>query len=146
LRLTLRLSASPSNVVKVLARRFVALLLLALWLPVTQHCDLEAAGFSCFGHEHHGESAQHDPCADDACRTIEEIGWVKDFGAVRVPPPDALPLLDLMAALTATPLGVDVELVESVADAEPDLLRLTRTWVFTRRAAWPSRAPNITAS
>lgn len=146
MRLTLRLSASPSNAVKVLARRFVAVLLLALWLPVTQHCDLEAAGVWCFGHEHHGESGQHDPCADDACHTVEEMGWVKDFGAVRVPPPDVLPLVDLMASLTAIPLGVGVQVAESVADAEPDLLRLSRTWIFTRRAAWPSRAPNIGAS
>jgi len=136
---------SPWTSVNVLARRLVAVLLLALWLPATQHCDLEAAGVMGLDHEHHGESAEHAPCPDHACHTLEEIGWVKDFDSVRVLPPCALPLLDLLITLSATPLKSQWAYSGIVTDAAPELLRLSRTWVFTRRAAWPSRAPSFGA-
>jgi len=46
--------------------------MLTLWVPTTQHFDLEAAGFNFafFGVCDTHESACKDPCADDACRTV----------------------------------------------------------------------------
>jgi hypothetical protein len=125
-----------------LVRRIVALLLLALWLPATLHCDLEAAGVTgilgCHDHRTTGPAFG----SDDHCHSIEGVTYKLDFASVKTPPP-ALALLFVFAhpsliAAVLPPRAITVE-----ADAAPP--EVARTWHFVVRAAPPARAPSFEA-
>jgi len=126
-------------------RRFIALALLALWLPATLHCALEEAGleiaFVC--HDHDEDQAHHDAppahtgahCDDDACHTLEGaaiktvsaaklVGQATLFLIARLPDPPELPADHVCPERTDAP-G-----------------ELGRAWQFSTRAAPPARAPS----
>lgn len=121
--------------------KITALLLLALWLPATMHCDLEAAVLlqNCASSDTCCQDS-HEPCADPTCRDFTststhpilapslyaESHWVK---AITV-------LLPQLALTVIQPPGTcwrhgDTPAIESIA----------RTWSFVRRSALPARAP-----
>lgn len=125
----------------------IALVLLALWLPATSHCALEALS------EHVGEvcatlcshDAVHDadsgrPAAD-ACAAVEDGAVKADSAAIAAPAPMlfALACLDCLRAAILT----EADAVEpaAYAAAHPD------DWVPRRhiesRAAAPARAPGL---
>lgn len=123
-------------------RRLVALMLLALWLPATLHCDLEAAGVTnilgCHDHRAAGPAFG----TDDHCHSIEGVSYKLDFGSSKTPPPGdfiLFVLADPRVITTATPPRRIA--VESRA-APPEI---ARTWHFVARAAPPARAPSIEA-
>lgn len=118
-------------------RRLIALLLLALWLPATLHCDLETAGVHigiiCHDHETQAESDNH--CTDDACHTLEASALTaftltKLVGSVTLS----------VVALLPTPLELPADSVRPERTDVP--CELGRRWQFSRRAAPPARAPN----
>jgi len=117
-------------------------MLLALWLPATLHCDLEAAGVTnilgCHDHRAAGPAFG----TDDHCHSIEGVSYKLDFGSSKTLPPADFILFVLAApsALTATPPPRQIT-VESRA-APPEIVR---TWHFATRAAPPARAPAIEA-
>ncbi len=126
-------------------RRIFSLALLALWLPATLHCDLEAAGLGPLFHcaDGHGADEHDDGASRDACDLLES-GTFKLAANTAVLPPPALCscLLCLVAplptiTLTPTPTGV----TDRIA-APPEV---ARTWHFLVRAALPSRAPSLAA-
>lgn len=123
--------------------KVIAALLLALWLPATQHCDLEAAGITVLTHGDHASSACKDVCADDACHTIEGVSYSKDFGALITIAPPAI-LSACLLHLLVQPALVETQSVYSAGDP-PAVQVLDRTWQFVRRTALPSRAPNSVA-
>ncbi len=120
-------------------RRFIALAVLALWLPATLHCSLEAAGvdniFRCLDDDHE--------VTNDTCDLIEN-GTIKpalNTAVLAAPvltfsllshllPPPVLPLLPPAAGVTE-------------AVAAPREIR--RTWHFVARAAPSPRAPSLPA-
>ncbi len=122
--------------------RFVALCLLALWLPATLHCDLEAAGVThllgchdhradapAFGHGHH-------------CHSIDGLSYRLDGAALKAP----APLADFLFVLAHPDFQAALEppRVRIVAvDTSPP--ELPRTWQFVVRAAPPARAPAFAA-
>jgi hypothetical protein len=57
------------------ANKLIALLLVALWLPATLHCQLESLGleaiFACADHPAETAHASGDGCTDQGCLTIE---------------------------------------------------------------------------
>lgn len=124
-------------------RSIAAWLLAVLWLPVTLHCDLEAAEFlqSGCGHaeEASGCATKSDGCFDDTCDVVEE-------GTYRVDHDTILPELPTLAALIGT---VDVL---AAARSAPDDAPLPEwrgrhrdwlaDWTFVRRAAALARAPD----
>jgi hypothetical protein len=121
-------------------RRVVALLLLALWLPATLHCDLEAAGVTnilgCHDHRTTGPAFG----SDDHCHSIEGVAYKLDFAAIKTPPPVTSLLFvfahpSLLAAVFP-PRAITVE-----ANAAPP--EVARTWHFVARAAPPARAPSL---
>lgn len=118
---------------------FFAFLLLALWLPATLHCDLEAANLGVWGEgEHHGDSCQA-VCINDACHIIEGTSYVKsDIGLRMQPTP-------LVCTISFLNLLADLVWVEHtpvyLASASVPIQALNRTWAFVRRAALPVRAP-----
>jgi len=117
-------------------------MLLALWLPATLHCDLEAAGVTnilgCHDHRAAGPAFG----TDHHCHSIDGVSYKLDFGSSKTPPPPdfILFVLPTPGALTATPPPRRIT-VESRA-APPEIVR---TWHFAARAAPPARAPAIEA-
>lgn len=120
--------------------KFVAFLLLTLWLPATEHCALEDAGLT---HSDHHSSSCKDVCQDDACHSIEGISYPKVSSDLRVLPPTVSFAYCLLSVLVA-PVLVEREPV-SLATEPPELQALCRTWQFVRRAALPARAPDCLA-
>jgi hypothetical protein len=107
-------------------RRLIALLLLALWLPATLHCDLETAGV---------QAASDNHCTDDACHTLEASALTA-FALTKLVSSVTLSVV----ALLPTPLELPAD---SVRPERTDVPReLGRRWQFSRRAAPPARAPN----
>jgi hypothetical protein len=123
--------------------KVIAFALLALWLPATQHCDLEAANVPFLGAgEHHSTSCQ-EACRDDACHTIEGESYGKSANQLKIPPPPTW-LVSCLLTLLITPVLVEREPVCLDADT-PEIQALHRTWQFVRRTALPARAPNCVA-
>jgi hypothetical protein len=121
-------------------RSIVSLLLLALWLPATLHCDLEAAGLDhvlgC--HEHATDEAAH--CHDDVWHAIDVLASKADNSGLRIVLPTLMPHYDCMAfgVAPATPLA-PVNVSPPIRPP-PDL---DVGWPFVRRAAPPARAPAL---
>ncbi len=124
--------------------KFVALLMLALWLPATQHCDLEAAGINFLTHEDHASSSCEDACKDDICHNVEGAAFTKEAGALRVLPPPEFTLCACLLHLVEPPLA-EPQLACSPGDLSPELLVLRGTWAFVYRTALPARAPDCVA-
>jgi hypothetical protein len=126
-------------------RRFIAVALLALWLPATLHCALEAAGFDELFHcaaDHHS-SCEHEAPADatrDACDIIEGSAFKPAANSALLPPPV---LSAHFLIFTVPPVALDLTPPPSGLDerilAPPEV---ARTWHFVARAALPARAPS----
>lgn len=130
----------PLSALKLLIK-FSAVLLLALWLPATQHCDLEAAGILHLGdHATHTAAACSHDCQNDACAAAEGAAYSKLFASLTLPPP---PAVVLYALAEITPLPRLIPGSEFLRNGGPPEIRLlTCTWPFARRAALPARAPD----
>jgi len=127
-------------------RPFVALLLLALWLPATQHCDLEAAGLLAGHNEcHTGQDCsgghQDDPCAADVCALVEDAAYKSTFAAITIAAPAVLTCLCCLHDITPETILTPLVSPERT-DAPPGL---ASTWRFHTRTALPARAPDFTA-
>jgi len=119
-------------------RRFIALMLLALWLPATLHCDLEAAGvkgvLGC--HDHDVPCNPH--CTVDACHSIEGLSYQFDSSLTKAPQPSFILPVPPLALVAPTLVTVPREGKIEPAVAPPEV---ARTWHFVMRAAPPARAP-----
>lgn len=120
-------------------RRIAALLLVALWLPATLHCDLEAAGlenwFSC--HDEVAHAADH--CADDLCHPLEDSVYKSDTAPLKVPAPVLTLAADFSAIALVPSALAATRLLPVYAPSPPDF---PRPWPFLERAALPARAPD----
>jgi hypothetical protein len=126
--------------------KFIALLLLALWLPVTQHCDLQAAGVLASPSDCH-EAADCPPehqqksCESDNCQTVESSALQNSFTKLKLTAPTALVCLCCLHDIT--PATISVRLISPAqTDVPPEL---APTWQFTTRAAPAPRAPGYLA-
>lgn len=134
----------PSCCVNRLLPRFVALLLLALWLPATLHCNLEAAGLLTGHEECHEQTDCHDhhhqedsSCALAHCDPIDTLAIKTGMELIAV---DA-PVLFACLCHLCVPAPLIVELpaqTPAQSDAPPEL---APTWHFVTRAAPEARAP-----
>lgn len=122
-------------------RSLVALVVLALWLPATLHCALEAAGFDPFfpcADEH--QVGTHEEATRDSCDVVEGSAFKPSFNTATVPPPEfsaGLPCFSVqLRPLVLTP---SVTGVSELVAAPPEV---ARTWRFLMRAAPPPRAPS----
>ena len=127
-------------------RRLIALAMLAIWLPATLHCAMEAAGleewFGCHDAAHHDT----DPCADDACHPIEGLAYKLDSSPLKISAPlavavsasNAFALVQLGLSPLITLLQPPAEGVIEIGAAPPEI---ARTWHFVARVALPARAP-----
>lgn len=123
--------------------RIAALLLLALWLPATQHCGLEAAGLI------DGASECHDPTACDAphnqshcdldnCQPVENSAYNPAGNTILITAPLALFCLSDLPVITPE-TGVILSLAPERTNPPPEL---APTWQFVARAALSPRAPS----
>lgn len=115
---------------------FLSLLLLALWLPATQHCALEATGVltdRCTA-----------PCASgaDNCGAIEDGAYKPSTTATTAPAPALRADVAHLGQALIRPAAASVPTILSGApDARaPDWVL---TWQFVRRAAPSPRAPSL---
>lgn len=118
------------------------MLLLALWVPVSLHCSLEALpGFNflqcCCGD---GETAKPDPgCTPDTCSAIESgLYKIEDDPAIFA---GLTTLLALAAWAVVTELPADSAPTRPSGPAPPP--ELGHSWQFLSRAALPPRAPSF---
>lgn len=127
-------------------RPLFALLLLACWLPATQHCGLEAAGLLPAAHADEAGPAccAEDgaaPCERDGCDLVESASYLKAGLSLKAPAPDLL-LCARLFHLSPAPGTVRSEPAMPVVAAENPA-----GWVpvrhFARRAAPRSRAPSL---
>lgn len=124
-------------------KQFIALALVALWLPVTMHCTLETLpglGFlqTCCGDEALPSASD---CQDDHCAAVES-GLYKTEQRLSLAP----------APIVWAALAAWVWLVAPAPDPFSDLgpapsppPELLSTWQFSRRTALPPRAPSLVA-
>jgi hypothetical protein len=125
---------------------FVALLLLALWLPATQHCGLEAAGVLTSAVECHDAASCDEPqgtspCDLDNCQSIEDAAYKAKQTYVQLSTPVELACLCCLNAITPKTIIVSM-ITPAQTDAPPEL---APSWQFTTRAAPAPRAPSILA-
>ena len=113
------------------------LLFAILWVPITQHCLLEAADGSVMQCDH----AANASCGHDGCEIVEGGGYKTNSGTVKLPPPSLLAFawLDWIAN------AQEIELRgATIADEELSRpLNWVPSWQFVRRAAPPARAPSL---
>lgn len=136
-----------SQTVPVVSRlaKLVSLLLIAVWMPATLHCRLEALGFetlfACAAQTVDAGHTDKDACTDDGCQTVESGQFA--FSKSRVVPA-ALPSLDACQFVHCLlQIAQPVPAPKIFASRQAETLPLQRTWQFTRRAALPARAPDI---
>lgn len=117
----------------------IALLLLAVWLPATLHCSLEAVGFELECHDAPADADVHG-CHADACDVVEGGSYAKSIIHLRVLPPALTEDIGALLLLMVRP--VEMAGPEVRRDDSPEITGLQRTWSFDRRAALPARAPD----
>lgn len=121
-------------------RTIVALLLLALWLPATQHCGLEAAGvLNADCHAPGDASSDHDksPCDTDNCQSVEAGAYTSHFLIIQIAPPAVFACLPGLPEIFRPTIQVPL-IARSRTNPPPEL---APTWQFIARAAPSPRAP-----
>jgi hypothetical protein len=123
--------------------RLLWLLLMAIWLPATLHCRLEAAGLEP-AHEccaENGAQASAGDCRDDPCPTVEENLFKESSQGLTVSAPSAWDC-DLDGAMMpgACASIPTVPALSPARHAPPP--ELEAAWQFMARAAPPARAPS----
>lgn len=120
--------------------KIVAFAVLALWLPATLHCNLEAAGV--IAHEVVGSACDDtsDPCSRDSCDVVEDaLARPTVVVAKTFAPTLTLCLCVVCSRLALTSPSETPTLAVSATERPIDWLP---TWPFSRRTALPARAPN----
>lgn len=123
---------------------FVTFVLLALWLPATQHCGLEAAGLIT------ADSADEPiaccaptatVCAYDSCHVIEQFTPKTANDSLQVQAPDFVACVGFICVPFVDRELSTEPVVSVVATDQP--ISWVPTWHFARRAAPLPRAPAI---
>jgi hypothetical protein len=125
--------------------RFVSLVLLAVWLPATQHCELQAAGLIAAEIPHsedddcHGLGDGH--CNHDGCDLVERSVIKSSNDTIKAPLPTLIDCAGFLGGLLPRE-----RIVVREPTPIPALAAAAQSWVplrhFVRRAAPLSRAPS----
>lgn len=123
-------------------RRLCLIALVALWLPATSHCSIEAAsewvaeicGVSC----DHADTSAH---THASCAEVESGNYTLAATIVHAPAPN----LGALACLAC----IHARLLEEARPLSPPTWAKDHpqdwipAWTFTHRAALPARAPDL---
>lgn len=117
----------------------LSLLLLATWLPATEHCALEAAGLLA---ETCPDGCAATPGGKDGCDTVENGGYKLSGDTLKVPAPDLF-----ICACNFCWIQIQLDATRELVPPSGALYERPHDWVaswqFVRRAAPPSRAPTL---
>lgn len=119
--------------------RVLAILLLAVWLPATLHCDLEAAGL--IGTQCVDDCGRNEG-ANDGCDLVEKGLYKSSVDFVKISAPELLHCA--FSFVSCLELEVDATTLSS-AEFVSETQTLRCTWQFVQRAAPPCRAPSLIA-
>ncbi len=128
-------------------KSYLALLLMAVWLPATSHCALATATdwiadfceHVCGSGSHNQEHDSH----DDGCAAIERGDFTAAVATASAPAPVWAEIADLVRAQVLHRLHA-ASATEPPSWAKDDPAGWVPQWAFTARAALPARAPNLT--
>ena len=131
-----------------LIRNIVVILLVALWLPTTQHCALEAAGLFSSQEEVPANQTKccGEPgktCVEDPCNLLES----GDYTSATAQPAVPVPAFTVCHCLLC--ISVAQDLISTDPDAATACVSFDRpahcspTWHFMQRAALSPRAPSL---
>jgi hypothetical protein len=125
--------------------KVVAVMLAVLWLPLTTHCALEAAGMFSPHVDDHGAGCDHDTTHDECrtCSVVEGGDYRTSAGAIKVAAPDMVAGDDLLPSGLLELLQVPCPVAEYKTPHETD--GWVADWNFTRRVAGMPRAPALNA-
>jgi hypothetical protein len=113
--------------------QLTAILLAALWLPITAHCSLETLpGLEFLLCE--SDTSEND-CSEDVCAQIERPGYKVSDTETLVPEPQLTLWFDLVFTET---IPADSPQPSTASPAE-----IPFAWQFSFRAALPPRAPSL---
>ena len=119
--------------------KLIALLLVALWLPATLHCELEASGL--FEPFTECVAAGDECCDDTVCVTVEEALFKETAHALKVSAPDDDACLVCLAVAAPSDAFFADPVLSSARHESPPELGVA--WQFLSRAAPPARAPAL---
>jgi hypothetical protein len=122
---------------------FIAIVMATLWLPMTQHCGLEAVGmFAAHCADEAGATACADgDCADDGCATLEDGNYRSDNAAVTVSAPEFFVCFGFDFG-DAVDCESEADSRYTAGDPFARPREWVPTWQFERRAAAPAHAPD----
>jgi hypothetical protein len=122
--------------------QIVAFVLLALWMPATQHCAFGAVtaweSSLCETVCNHEAEGTH----EDACTVVESGDYTSSITLAHVPAPQ-LTTLACLACLNARIVSEATQLAPP-AWSKDDPADWVPQWAFIARAALPARAPTLT--
>ena len=125
--------------------KMFAIVLAALWLPLTAHCALETAWLLAPHIEENGtecgEDGQHRNCA--TCSAVEDGGYRTQFDVNKAPAPLLLAWNDLLSIVSLDLPTTPPAAMEYDPSREP--LGWIANWNFVRRVAGMPRAPALNA-
>ena len=119
----------------------IALLLVALWVPLTTHCDLaRLPGFEFLACADQAGSPPHSDkdCTTDACAVVESGSYLIEEQPLTLPAP--VLLLVFVTPLTADELDTSPRDLDLTDSAPPEHSHI---WQFSFRTALPPRAPSL---
>lgn len=123
--------------------RLLCFLLALAWVPVTQHCELEALGVIASQCNSAGHADGHS-CRGDTCDAVESGAYKPASGDLKLASPVLLACTFTMVAGLAATIPPVADIPAPTATEPPRELR--PTWQFVHRAAPLSRAPSAIAA
>src|SRR5690348_16721632 len=119
--------------------------MLAVWLPASQHCGLEAAGLIAKEVPHSASagccSDSSNPCTHDGCKVVESGVSKPAVNFLKAPAPSLAACLCFVCLQLVVPsVSAEPTLAVTESDHPKDWVAV---WQFVRRAAPLSRAPSI---
>lgn len=120
----------------------VAIICLAVWLPVTMHCTLETLPLFTFLGDCCSEepsSHQESGCTEDPCRTLESgLYMIEDNPA---PASFCSPYVTLTGAISGDQMAsISVAPIQPCCLSPPEI---GPSWLFLQRTALSPRAPSL---
>lgn len=121
--------------------KLTALLLAALWLPATLHCQIEALGLDAFwACADQADDTMPADCTDDGCQILESGQVVLSKTRIDFASLPSVARASVGCYLQLAPPALAPEIF---APRQDEMLPLQRTWQFVRRAALLARAPSL---
>jgi hypothetical protein len=125
-----------------IVNQVVALLLLALWMPATLHCTIDAVMHSDRTNCESSCNHESGDSEGEICGSVESGSFISQLERLIISEPN-LAIVECLACLHARLLFA-VAPLPPPAWTKDDPSGWVPQWAFAARAAMPARAPNLT--